>query len=94
MGVDVNSVNIGKLGIQAGQATEKQTSAISLSKIRACKDDGGWTHLFRVFFKEMLIYWLLPKISAQKKKRRFSFAYKPTTYVAGLAAHPWAARKR
>jgi len=42
----------------------------------------------------MLIYWLLPKISSQKKKRRFPFAYKPTTYVVGLAARPWAAWNR
>jgi len=47
----------------------------------------------KMLVKEMLIHGVLPVISSQKQKRRFSFAYKPATYVANLAAHPWAARK-
>jgi len=41
----------------------------------------------------MLIYYTLQEISSQKKKRGFSFAYKPTIYMAGLTAPPWAVRK-
>jgi len=49
---------------------------------------------WRALFKEMLINGILPIISSQKQKRRFSFAYKPTTCVVDLAARPWAAWKR
>ena len=31
---------------------------------------------------------------AEHQKRRFPFAYKPTTQLAGVAARPWAAWRR